>query len=353
MTGFALGNVILGRFVDRLGIAMPLIGTGIFLGVGFIACALTTSIWQFTLIQGFFIGIGSSACFGPLMANISHWFKRRRGIAVALTACGTYIAGSVWPIVMKGFVQTEGWRWTYTAIGVFCIVTMIPLAMALRRKPPIDEPDFTTDSTHTFTAPITLLSPRALQSLLMIAGVACCVAMSMPQVHIVSYSVDLGYGVARGAEMLSIMLAGGVVSRIVFGFVADRIGGLRTCLLASSLQCIALFLFLPFDGLLALYLVSLIFGLSQGGIVPSYTIIVREYLPAREAGQRVGMVIMSTIFGMAIGGWLSGWIYDMTGNYDTAFVHGIAWNLVNIFILAALTWRASRARSVAYPGETE
>jgi len=189
-----------------------------------------------------------------------------------------------------------------------------------------------------------------LQVLLMIAGVACCVAMSMPQVHIIPYTLDLGFSAEQGAEMLSLMLAGGVVSRIVFGLVADRLGGLRTCLLASGLQCLALLFFLPFDGLAALYALALLFGLSQGGIVPSYAIIVREYLPAKEAGERVGLVIMCTIFGMALGGFLSGLIYDASGSYRLAFVNGIGWNILNIAILGALTLHLFRVKTTLERG---
>jgi MFS family permease len=187
------------------------------------------------------------------------------------------------------------------------------------------------------------LSPAALQMLLVIAGLGCCVAMSMPQVHIVAYCMDLGYGVAHGADMLSIMMAAGVVSRLASGFVADRIGGVKTLLIGSVLQCLSLFFYIPFDRLASLYAVSLVFGLSQGGIVPCYAIIVREYMPAKEAGQRVGIVIMATIFGMAIGGWMSGWIYDLTGSYSAAFLNGIAWNLLNILVMVLVFWKARRS----------
>jgi MFS family permease len=184
------------------------------------------------------------------------------------------------------------------------------------------------------------ISPRQLGLILAAAGVATCVAMSMPQVHIVALCADLGYGPAIGAEMLSLMLAGGVVSRLVSGVAADRFGGVPTLLAGSMLQCLALFLYLPFDGLTSLYVVSLVFGLSQGGIVPCYAVIVREYMPAREAGARVGFVIMATILGMAIGGWMSGWIYDLTGSYRMAFVNGIVWNAFNIIVMATLILRS-------------
>jgi len=190
-------------------------------------------------------------------------------------------------------------------------------------------------------------SPMTLQVLLCIAGVCCCVAMSMPQVHIVAYCGDLGYGVARGAEMLSMMLGFGIISRIASGFIADQIGGVRTLLLGSVLQGTALFLYLWFDGLISLYVISALFGLFQGGIVPSYAIIVREYFSPREAGTRLGLVLMATLLGMALGGWLSGLIFDLTGSYRAAFLNGLAWNLVNVSIMAWLLQRSRRRGQLA------
>jgi len=178
-----------------------------------------------------------------------------------------------------------------------------------------------------------------------VAGVACCVAMSMPQVHMVAYCGDLGYPAARGAEMLSLMLGFGIVSRLVSGWIADRIGGLRTLLLGAALQATALALFLPFQQLAALYVVSALFGLFQGGLVPSYPLIVREYFAPREAGVRTGTVLMATLFGMALGGWLPGWIFDVTGSYRAAFANGIAWSLVTTAIALVLLNRARRLAS--------
>ena len=340
MIGFALGNVIIGRYVDRFGVALPVAVASAVLGAGFILSAFSASIWQFTLLQ-LAVGFGCSATFGPMIADISHWFERRRGIAVAAVASGNYLAGVIWPGIINAALSGWGWRTTFAFVGVFCIVTLIPLTLLMRRRAPHFD---TRQSGNGASAASRLkqidLSPRTLQLLLIVAGLGCCVAMSMPQVHIVAYCVDLGYGVARGAEMLSLMLAGGIVSRLLSGFVADYIGGVRTLLLGSVLQGLSLFLYIPFDGLVSLYVVSLVFGLSQGGIVPCYAIIVREYLPAREAGQRVGIVVMATIAGMAIGGWLSGWIYDLTGSYQAAFINGIAWNLLNVAVMVLVLMKS-------------
>jgi MFS family permease len=333
MIGFGLASIGMGRLADRFGIIVPVILGTVLLAAGYAAAAAAGTLGYYALAQGVLIGAGSAATFAPLLAHTSLWFVRRRGIAVAIFASGNYLAGVVWPPLVQHFIETAGWRQTYYGIGVFCLVTMLPLALLLRRPPPAITP--LAPGTHAAASP-TLhrigLSPRALQVLLIVAGVSCCVAMSMPQVHLVAYCGDLGYGAARGAQMLSLMLAFGIVSRIGFGFICDRIGGLRTLLLGSSLQGLALLLFLPFDGLVSLFVISALFGLFQGGIVPSYAIIVREFFPPKEAGARVGLVITATLFGMALGGWMSGAVFDLTGSYKVAFVNGIAWNLVNVSI---------------------
>nr|WP_319382651.1 MFS transporter [uncultured Roseibium sp.] len=338
MAGFAIGNYILGRFVDRYGIVPPVIASAIFLAAGFSLAAMSRDILLFTLAQGVLIGLGTAATFGPLVADISHWFLKRRGLAVACAASGNYLAGVLWPSFIQWNLQTSDWRETYLVIGIVCLVTMVPLALILRRQPP-EAALAAGPSALAFGSQSAGLSPTALQALLVIAGLSCCVAMSMPQVHIVAYCVDLGYGIAPGADMIALMTGMGVVSRLISGVLADRIGGIRTLLIGSVLQCAALFLYIPFNGLASLYLVSLIFGLSQGGIVPSYAVIVREYLPAREAGRRVGLVMMSTILGMALGGWLSGLIYDLTGSYQAAFMNGIAWNFLNMAIMVFILFR--------------
>jgi MFS family permease len=346
MIGFGLSGIVLGRLADLFGIFRPVLAGAIALGAGFALAGAAGNLSQFVLAQGLLIGAGSSATFAPLLADTSLWFSRRRGIAVAIFASGNYVAGTVWPPVVQYFIETAGWRQTHLGIGLFCLATMLPLALMLRtRSPATATSGPAVRAASGPTRPLGI-SPVALQALLIVAPLSCCVAMSMPQVHLVAYCGDLGYGAARGAQMLSLMLGCGIVSRLVFGLICDRIGGLRTLLLGSSLQAAALLLFLPFDGLVSLYLVSALFGLFQGGIVPSYAIIVREHFPPGEAGARVGAVMTASLFGMALGGWLSGAIFDWTGSYDAAFVHGFAWNLVTISIAA---WLLRRHMSFSAP----
>lgn len=346
MMGFALGGIVFGRAVDRYGLARPLAGAGIALGLGYAGTAAAQNLWQFALAQGLLIGAASSVGLGPMMAEVSHWFHRHRATAIAVCASGNYLAGAFWPPVMQQMMTDHGWRMAHLAIGLTCILVLVPLAWTLRRPAapgPAGVPAVPAAPAAAHPMAGTLpISPGVLQVALWVAGTACCVAMATPQVHIVAYCGDLGYGAARGTQMLALMLACGIVSRVASGWIADRIGGLRTLLLGSVLQGVALVLYVMFDGLLSLYVISALFGLFQGGIVPSYAVVVREYFPAAEAGERVGKTLMATLLGMALGGWLAGRIFDWSGGYHAAFVHGLAWNLLNVTVVGWLLWLATR-----------
>ena len=337
MIGFGIGNATLGRVMDRFGITRALVGGSLLIGASFCFAALAGSITTLAVVH-FCLGVGTAVGFGPLIADISHWFKRKRGIAVAIIASGNYLSGAIWPSLLTSMLAESGWRDVYLFLGAMVVVLTLPLSYLMRERPETSASIAAVPSRAAGMGQAHL-SGRTLQWLLGGAGVCCCVAMSMPQVHIVAYCEGLGYGPAIGAEMLSVMLGCGVISRLIFGYVADRLGGIRTVMISSALQMLSLFFFLPFDGVVSLYLVSAAFGLAQGGIVPSYAIVVREFLPAREAGERVGLVLMMTVFGMALGGWLSGAIFDVTGSYAMAFLNGALWNLFNLAIMGWLLLR--------------
>ena len=346
MISFGLGGILMGRWADRMGVFKVLLigATGNL--IGFIWASQSPNIISLALAHGLIGLLGGAASFAPLLADTALWWKKRRGIAVAICASGNYVAGTVWPPIMQWGLEHFGWRHTYIALGCVCGLLIALLALRMKPRPPLNEATTGIHGAHETDRPFGLSMNQA-QLLLCIAGLSCCVAMSMPQVHIVAYCSDLGFGAARGAEMLSLMLGFGIASRLISGMICDRIGGLRTLLLGSLLQGIALLLFLPFDGLVSLYVISALFGLFQGGIVPSYAIIVREYFPASEAGARVGSVLTATLFGMALGGWMSGKVFDLTGSYQAAFINGTLWNCLNFSIAAFLFWRTGGFRSHA------
>ena len=340
MLGFGIGGLLMGRLADRFGVARVLQIGAAGLAAGYLLAAYSSSVLGFALVHGVLLGALGSACtFAPLVADTALWFVRRRGIAVAVCASGNYVAGAVWPPLVQWGIEGWGWRATYTTLGVVCGLGLALVSLAMRERPPAVaaaavRPGAAQPSARPFG-----LAPNTALLLLCVAGVACCVAMAMPQVHIVAYCGDLGFGAARGAEMLSLMLACGIASRLVSGAICDRIGGVRTLLLGSALQGLALLMFIPANSLMSLYVVSALFGLFQGGIVPSYAIIVREHFPAAVAGAKTGAVLMATLLGMALGGWMSGKVFDLTGSYEAAFLNGIAWNALNLAIAGWLWWR--------------
>lgn len=348
MIGFMIGGITVGRLADRFGILPPFAGGTTLMCLGYIVTASVPTLPAFAVVAGLTIGLGSAASFAPLVADASLWFDRHRGLAISLATIGSSLSGVAWPPIIQHFIAQAGWRQTHVGIGIFCLATMLPLALVLRRRPLLDKPAVEAASIGR-TTPAIGLPPNGIHALLTFAGLCCCVAMAMPQVHLVAYCADLGYGPARGAEMLAVMLGFGVVSRLIFGWVLNWIGGLRTLLLGSAMQALALALYLPFDGIVSLYVVSAVFGLAQGGLVPSYAVIIRELFPAREAGLRVSLAISTTLAGMALGGWLAGAIYDWTGSYASALVNGIAWNTANMaitfWLLRQMRERAAGAAS--------
>jgi len=332
MLGFGAGAILFGRMIDTRGAFVTMVLASLLLSAGYAAAALAPDLWLFAAAQGLLIGFGSAAAFIPLVADTSHWFKKSRGLAMGICASGNYIGGAAWPKLTDVLIQSYDWRTAYLIVAAVCLIGMLPLCLVLRPRSPDHGAGTAGAAPH--SARSLGLAPNGLQLWLGIAGIGCCVAMAMPQVHIVAYCVDLGYGSARGAEMLAIMTLPAILSRIGSGWLADRIGGLRTLLLGSTAQAVSLFGYLVADGLVSLFVVSALFGLFQGGIIPSYGVVVREYYSPREAGARMGIAICATIFGMALGGWMGGALFDLTGSYRAAFINGIAWNALN----AAIVW---------------
>jgi len=342
MVGYAAGTMLMARLSDRIGITRPLaIGT-VALGLGYVAVGYAPNLACFILAQCFLVGIGSAAAYTPLVADVSHWFTRRRGLAISICASGNTLAGAIWPTVLQHFFAAIGWRHTFIGLGIFCVLAMSPLILALRRPAPMSEGGAAA-TTHGRGAAAPRLAPGWLHWLLIVAGIMCCLAMSVPQVHLVAYARDLGYGTARGAEMLSLMMAASLVSRVPFGWASDRVGGLGNLLIGSTLQAAALLLYAFFSSLDALYAISALFGFVQSGIIPSYAMIVRERFPPRQAASRLAPIAVANFVGMAAGAWLAGEIFDLTGSYRAAFIDGVFWNTVNMAIVGFVFLRIARS----------
>lgn len=339
MLGGGTGGVVMGHWADRGGIWRPAALGSLMVGGGAIAASFAQSEVYLIAICGIVMGfLGNSAAFAPMMTNITRWFDRRRGLAISIVASGQALAGAVWPILFTHGLETVGWRTTWQIYGVAAICLMLPMVLALRRAPPREIVG------GRWTVPEAGLrlrvdvSPVFLLAGLSFAIVGCCVAMAMPMVHVVAYCTDLGFSAADGARMLTVLLLCSACSRLFFGFLSDRIGGLMTILIGSAMQAAALGLFALVDTLGGLYAVSGLFGLVFGGIVPAYALAVRELFPARQTGSRMGVVFLFGTVGMALGGFLGGWIFDLAGSYHLAFLVGVTFNVTNLMAISTLIW---------------
>ncbi len=333
MIGTGAGGIVMGLWMDRRGIVYPVLFGSTMIGLGALLASQSDGKWGLYLANGLLIGLfGKAAIIAPLVANATRWFDRRRGLAIAIISSGQGVAGAIWPPVLRYFTDLTDWRETYFYYGIFVFATMVPLALLLRSKPkPVAaaKPNVVGDGIE-----ILGMSPNMVHVILCLATIGCCAGMAMPIVHLVSHATDLGFVRARAAELLSVLFATAFFSRIAFGMIADRIGGVRTMLIGSSCQAIMLTAFAFVESHTGLYICAFLFGLGFAGIMPCYPLIIRTLFPVTELGWRIGWQYLFAAIGMALGGWLGGAIFDATGSYAYAFLTGVGFNLMNFGLIA-------------------
>jgi MFS family permease len=348
LIGMGVGGMVMGRWSDRVGMALPAAVGILAVAAGAYLVSLSDGRALFLAAHGLLIGLlGNAALFSPLVANATRWFDRRRGIAVAIVASGQFAAGFVWPLVFRPLIETVGWRQMYESYALFVVAAALPLCLLLRPRPPVVE-----DGDGGASEPTTALRPlglsrSAMQSVLCCAGIGCCLAMAVPMVHLVAHTTDLGFPLTRGAQALSVLLGCGIMGRLAWGAVSDRIGGMATLVTSSALQLAALLLFVAVDGLGGLFVAAALFGLAFAGIVPSYSIVVREVFPLPEVGGRIGTVYLFTTIGMAAGGYAGGLAFDLTGGYLAGFAAAVAANLAHLALVLPLLVRQRRLAGAA------
>ncbi|MEQ9642367.1 MAG: MFS transporter [Alphaproteobacteria bacterium] len=340
--GGGIGGILMGHWADRAGMGWPALVGGTMIGLGAILTSAISEPWHLFFIYGVMMGVfGRSTLFSPLMANITRWFDHKKSMAVGIVGSGQGLAGALWPPIFQYFFGTIGWRQTAIWYGAFVLATLVPLVLILRHRAPVPTPAPAPPVSQGAAPRVPrVLSPLQMQATLCCAAIGCCVAMSLPLAHIAAHVSDLGYDPARGAEILSIMLACATASSFFgVGFLGQRFGGLRAIFVFSTMQALFLGVLAFVDGLASIYLTAALFGIGYGGILPCYPVIVREHLPSAEAGRRTGLVILFAGGGMAIGAWLGGAVFDMTGAYRNAFLIGVGFNLANLAIIGSLIFR--------------
>ena len=337
ITGTGIGGIIMGWWSDEKGVRWPVTLGAFGIGLGSILASQASEAWQMAMAGMFLIGgCGTSAFFAVLIANATRWFARRRGLAVAFVAAGQNLAGSLWPPAFSVIGALGGWRTSFMVFGLFVFVTVLPLTLFLRQRAPVSS---TATHAHGATGLVLGLPANLVHAILFIMQVLCCLAMAAPFVHGPAHVSDLGHSMALGATMLTVILTVSLASLLTLGYIADRIGGLRTLVIASAMQAVALLLYANFESLPMLYASAVVFGLGFGGLVPSYAIVIRELFPAHQVGWRIASTFLGGTLGMALGGWLAGRIFDGMGHYHLAFYLGFVFNLGNIALGGFLLWR--------------
>jgi MFS family permease len=336
--GSAVGGVVMGRLAHRFGIRWTVIGGALCVLAGLVISTIGEP-WALYLGHGVFIGLlGLAGLNAPLYVYVSHWFARRRGSALALLSSGNYIAGIVWPVIFETVIDRFGWRATMIGYGLIQAAMVTTLALVFLTRPP--EATAAAAATQSVrSGKLSGMRPNTVFVMLAAAGFLCCVPMAMPQGHLVALCSDRGLPATVGAAMLSVLLGVAFLSRQGWGLISDSIGGVRTALISSFMQMIAVSGYLYVTQQFGLFAVSIAYGLGFSALIPAYVLAVREIFPPQQAYWRVPTMLLMTGSGMAAGGWVAGFLYDRYGSYDPAFTLGVAANLVNLLLLMTLTVR--------------
>ena len=340
--GTGMGGIVMGWVADRIGVKPTVVFGALMTALG-LAVSTTGQVWALFLGHAILIGLlGNSAHLPPLVVYISRWFDRRRGTAVALIWSGQYIAGLLWPTVFERAMTQFGWQATMRGFAVVVAAAIVPMALLLRPPPHPSRADAAVSAGTRRNGRTLGLPANLVQTLLSAAGFLCCVPMAIPAGHLVAFCSDLGIPAAHGAAMLSVLLGSALVSRLFWGWLADRIGGLGAVLASSACQALAIAAFTATQDEAGLFAVSAAYGLGFSGIIPAYVLAVRELFPSAEASWRVPTLLFVSMSGMAFGGWFAGALYDHFGFYAPAFAAGALFNVANLVVIGFLVTRQVR-----------
>jgi MFS family permease len=337
--GVGVGGIVMGRIAERVGVRWTVMFGAVMVCLG-LAISSLGQPWHLFVGHGVFIGlIGNGGINAPLYVYVSKWFDRHRGSALALISSGVYIAGAVWPPVFERAVAAVGWRQTMWTYGLFEVAVIVPLAAVFLRAPPEIPRRYSAKFADPGEGKVIGWPPGLVYGMLCAAAFLCCVPMALPQGHLVAFCSDLGIAPSHGAAMLSVVLGCGFLSRQLWGWFADRAGGLMTLAVCSAFQATALAAFTMTQDEIGLFTVAALFGLGFSGLVPAYVLALRELYPARDASWRVPTLLMFSGSGMAAGAWMGGFLYDWFGYYAPAFVGAVGANILNLAIIAVLLLR--------------
>ena len=343
--GTGAGGIAMGWLADRVGLKL-VVAFGALMTASGLLLSTTGSVWALYVGHGLLIGfLGNGAVYAPLLIYVSRWFDRRRGTAIALISSGQYVAGVLWPSVFQIGIEHIGWQATMQAFAVVVAVAILPCVLTFRPAPDAPVPGAAASGGGQRTR-VLGLHPNVVQGLIMLAAFTCCIPMAIPSSHLVAFCSDIGIAAANGAAMLSVLLGCAFISRQIWGAMADRLGGLRTVLIGSACQAVTIALFMATQDEIGLFMIAAAYGLGFSGIIPSYSVAIRDLFTSAEASWRIPCVLFAGMSGMAVGSWWAGWLYDSFGHYGVAFASGVAFNALNLVVVAFLVAMLVRSRRI-------
>ena len=337
------GSLFWGSLSDRIGTRTVVLIGAVLLGAGVIAASEATTLLQFQLLFGITVGLAVGSFYAPLTASVTRWFTANRSLAVALVSAGLAMGTLLIAPLSRWMITHYGWREAMLTLGCLAWIVIVPASLLLRQPPAERQTQSANAGGHDYTMAQVLRTPQF--AAIALTHFTCCAAHSGPIFHMVSYAIDCGVPSMIAATVFGVAGLSALSGRIACGLLADRLGAKPTLVAGLTIQAVAVSLYVFSDTTTSFYALSMLFGIAYGGVMPLYAILVREYFGARVMGTAFGAVAMISTFGMAIGPWAGGWVYDAFGSYFWLYIGSFGIGLGAVAI--ALTFRPPATCEIA------
>jgi MFS family permease len=330
--GTGVGGIVMGHYADRLPIRRVVLFGALAPGVAFLLLSQLTSTTELYVYHALMGVLGMGAIMAPMNSLAGQWLARNPGLAIGVVSAGGAFGQGVMPFFARHLVLVQGWRSAYLTLGIAYLLIMVPIALLLRDAPRAPA------GTASPAARPPGASPAWLLAWLSVAVLFCCACMATPIVHVASLGADRGLGGQESAGLLAVMMVFGMLGRLAFGRLADRVGNLNAYIVASAGQTGLALLFPMMQTRAELFALSAVFGLVFSGAMTAFILCAREYAPPGRTGLGIGVVMFFAWSGMALGGWQGGVFYDLCGDYVASFANASLGGVANLMVLALLWW---------------
>jgi len=337
-------GIAMGGLVDRFGPRIVVTVCGVFLGAGYLLMSQVNTVWQIYLFYGVIIGIGMSGLWVPLLSPISRWFVARRSLMTGIVMSGMTIGGVVAPLIVSRLIVAYDWRLTFIIIGGAALFGIVLFAQFLKRDHGrLGQPPYGAgEGTRTKPSPAIFgynfkEATQTIQFWLCLVILFCFgYGILAIAVHLVPHIAGLGISDVSAADVLAVNNGVGIIGNFfVGGIIGDRIGNRKVLLIGFALAVASLVWLLPSRELWMLHLFAIVLGIAAGSIGTSESPLVARLFGLKNHGLIYGIFVLGFSTGGALGPFVTGYIYDVTGSYHNAFLACIAF-MVAGFILTML-----------------